>query len=79
MRLEGETEIAAGRERAWVALTDPHFVAACMPGQPLVEYLDERNLRITAQVGNGFMRTTATVEVEITELAPPERARKLGD
>jgi len=75
MHLEGEVEIAADRRRVWDALTDPHAVAACLPGDPAIEYLDERNFRVTAEVGNGFLRTTITVEIELTELAEPERAQ----
>jgi hypothetical protein len=74
MQLAGEIEIAASRRRVWDLLTDPHQVAGCVPGDPKVEVVDERNLRVTADVGNGFFRTTVTVEIELAELTAPERA-----
>jgi carbon monoxide dehydrogenase subunit G len=75
MHLEGETDIAAGRPRVWAVLTDPHAVADCVSGEAKIEFLDERNFRVTGQVGNAFMRATVTVEIELTELVEPERAR----
>jgi carbon monoxide dehydrogenase subunit G len=75
MHLEGETEIAAPRRRVWAVLTDPHLVAECVPGDPTIEYLDDRNFRVTAEFGNGFLRAPVTVEIELTELSEPARAR----
>lgn len=74
MQLSGETEIAAPRQRVWDVLTDPHQVTGCVPGDLKIEVIDERNLRVTAQVGNGFFQTTVTVEIELTDLDAPERA-----
>jgi carbon monoxide dehydrogenase subunit G len=74
MQFAGETEIAAPRQRVWDVITDPHQVAGCVPGDPKIEGVDERNLRVTAEVGNGFFRTTVTVEIELAELNAPERA-----
>jgi carbon monoxide dehydrogenase subunit G len=74
MQFAGETEIAAPRQRVWDVITDPHQVAGCVPGDPKIEVVDERNLRVTAEVGNGFFRTTVTVEIELAELNAPERA-----
>jgi carbon monoxide dehydrogenase subunit G len=75
MHLEGETEIAAGRQRVWTVLTDPHAVAECVPGEPAIECLDDRNFRVTAEFGNGFLRAPVTVEIELTELSAPARAQ----
>jgi hypothetical protein len=74
MQLSGETQIAASRERVWEVLTDPHRVAECVPGEPAIEIVDARNFRVTAEVGNGFVRTALTVEIELTDLVEPERA-----
>jgi carbon monoxide dehydrogenase subunit G len=74
MLLSGETEIAASRKRVWDVLTDPGRVAECVPGEPNIEVVDERNFRVTAQVGNRFFRTTVTIEIELTDLSEPERA-----
>ena len=74
MQLSGEMEIAATRKAVWDVLTDPQRVAGCLPGDPHIEIVDERNLRVTAKVGSGLFKTTATVEIELTELAEPEHA-----
>ena len=61
MHLSGQTEIEAGRRRVWDAVTDPHQVAGCVPGQPKVEVVDDRHMKVTAVVGSGFLRTTVVV------------------
>ncbi len=74
MQLSGKIEIEAPRQRVWDVITDPHQVAECVPGDPKIEVIDERNLRVTAEVGNGFFRTKVTVEIELTDLDAPQRA-----
>ena len=74
MQLRGETQIAAPRQRVWDVLTDPHQVAACAPGDPAVEVLDERLIRISVEVRNLFFRTTVTIDLQLDEMAPPSRA-----
>ncbi len=75
MQLSGEMEIAAARQRVWEVVTDPNRVGACLPADPKVEYLDDRHFHVTAEVGNAFMRATATIELELTELSAPARAQ----
>jgi carbon monoxide dehydrogenase subunit G len=74
MHLSGETEIAAGRQRVWETVTDPRQVAACVPGQPKVEVVDDRHMKVTAAVGSGFLRTTVVVDIRLTDLQAPARA-----
>ncbi len=74
MQLHGETEIAAARQRVWEVLTDPRQVAECAPGEPDVEVIDERRIRVTAKVGNLMFRTTVVIEIELDEMEPPSRA-----
>jgi carbon monoxide dehydrogenase subunit G len=73
MQLAGEIEIAAPRQRVWETLTDPRQVAACVPGQPEVEVIDAQHLRVKAPVGNSWLRTTVVVDIELSDLEPPER------
>jgi carbon monoxide dehydrogenase subunit G len=75
MQLGGETQIAAPRQRVWDVLTDPHRVAECAPGEPRVEVLNERLIRVSAPVGNLFFRTTAVFEIELDDPTPPQEAR----
>jgi carbon monoxide dehydrogenase subunit G len=74
MQLRGRTRIAAPRQSVWDALTDPHQVAECAPGEPDVEVVDERRIRVTAKVGNLLFRTTVVIEIELDEMVPPASA-----
>lgn len=74
MRLSGQTEIAAGRKRVWDTITDPRQVAVCVPGKPKVEIVDERRMKVTALVGNGFFQTNLVVDIRLTDLQPPAHA-----
>jgi len=74
MHLDGETRIAAPRQRVWEALSDPQRVAACAPGDPQVEVIDERKFRVSAVVGNLFFKSPVAIEIELDEVAPPSSA-----
>jgi carbon monoxide dehydrogenase subunit G len=74
MHLEGTVEIAAEPERVWNVLTDPRQVRPCLPGEPDVEVIDERHMKVTARVGNLFFRTTAVIDIEVVELVAPASA-----
>lgn len=74
MHLSGQTEIASSRRRVWDTVTDPRQVAACVPGLPKVEVIDDRHMRVTAVVGSGFLQTTVVVDIRLTELQAPESA-----
>ncbi len=78
MHLEGRTEIAAPRQRVWETVVDPRQVAACVPGGPEVEVVDERHVRCRVSVGAGFFRTTAVIDIGLTDLEPPSHATATG-
>jgi uncharacterized protein len=74
MRFEGTVEIAAPRDRVWDFLIDPDQVGRCGPGVESVEAIDATRFRAKAKVGIGFISARFTVDVEIAEQAPPDRA-----
>jgi len=74
MHLAGETQIGAPRQRVWEALTDPHRVVACAPGDAQVEVLDEGRFRVTATVSNLFFRTKVAIDIELDEMNAPASA-----
>ena len=78
MHLEGTTEVAVGRKKAWDYLIDPRNVAACVPGSPAIEKIDATHYKIRVAVGGGFLRTTAVVDLTLTEAVEPERATISG-
>ncbi len=74
MQLQGEHEIEAGRERVWKTLLDPREVVACVPGHPEIEVVDERHIRARVSVGGRLLRTTAVIDIVLTQLNPPSSA-----
>jgi uncharacterized protein len=74
MRFEGTVEIAAPRDRVWAFLMDPHQVGSCGPGVESIDPVDETHFKAKAKVGIGFISARFTVDVEIAEQAPPDRA-----
>jgi carbon monoxide dehydrogenase subunit G len=53
---------------------DPERVATCGPGYETLEIIDASHFRIVASVGFGPFSSRATVEVEVTDAVPNERA-----
>lgn len=74
MRFEGTLDIGAPRERVWAFLTDPRQVTACAPDVQSLEVTDPTHFRVAVRTGVGAVRATFALNVEFTELVPPERA-----
>ena len=74
MKFEGSVEIKARRERVWAFLMDPIQVGGCGPGVESIEVVDETHSKAKAKVGIGFISAIFTVDLEIAETRPPDRA-----
>jgi uncharacterized protein len=74
MKFEGTVEIKAPRERVWAFLMDANQVGACGPGVESVEVVDGTHSKAKAKVGIGFISAIFTVDLEIAEAQPPDRA-----
>jgi carbon monoxide dehydrogenase subunit G len=74
MRFEGTVEIAAPRARVWTFLTDPNQVGRCGPGVESIDIVDPTHFTAAAKVGVGFISARVSVELELTQLEPPDRA-----
>jgi hypothetical protein len=74
MQLNGRVEIAAPRRNVWDFLMDPERIAGCGPGYESLEIVDPTHFRIVASVGFGPFSSRATVDLEITDAVPGERA-----
>ena len=72
MRFEGSTEFLADRSEIWSLLVDPSKVGPCSPIP--VQRVDDRHFKAEAKIGGGLFSTKVTLELELTEAVPNERA-----
>ena len=77
MRLEfaGAPEVTVSREEVWARLMDPNFVAASAPGVESVEAVDPTHFKVISGIGVGPMRVSFQLDVELSDVVPPERLR----
>lgn len=77
MKLEfsGSPEIAAARERVWLRLMDPHFVAKSAPGVESVEIIDPTHFKVVSGFGVGSIKIGFTMDVQLLDLVPRRSAR----
>ena len=77
MRLEfsGTPEITASREKVWERLMDPNFVAASGPGVESVEAVDPTHFKVVSGLGLGAVKVRFKLDVELSDVVPPERLR----
>ena len=74
MKFAGTVDIAAPRDRVWAFVIDPNQVGQCGPGVESIEVIDETHFKATAKVGIGFISARFVVDMEMADLAAPERA-----
>ena len=72
MRFEGTTEFLADRSEIWSLLVDPSRIGPCSPIP--VQRVDDRHFRAEAKIGGGLFSTRVTLELELTDAVPNERA-----
>ena len=78
MRFSGTVEIAAPRQQVWDFLMDPRNVAPCGPGYESIEMIDETHFRVVAKVGIGYISSRFSINMQIAEAEPVERALLTG-
>jgi len=73
MRLSfsGAPEVAAPLQDVWPRILDPYFVARHGPGVESVEILDPRHFKVITGFGVGSIRLRFGIDVELTEVNPP--------
>ena len=74
MKFNGSVDIAAPRQKVWDFLMDPEQVAMCGPGYQSIEIIDPTHFRVVAKVGIGFISSKFSVDMELAEAVPAERA-----
>lgn len=79
MKLEGETLIAAARDRVWSALNDPAVLARCIEGVESLEQTEQNRFSGVLNAKVGPVKARFTGQVELTELDPPNRYVLVGE
>jgi carbon monoxide dehydrogenase subunit G len=74
MHFEGQLDVGAPRDRVWAFVTDARKVSRCGPDVERVEVVDPTHFKVVARAGIGPIRPTFALDVEFTELRPPEHA-----
>ncbi|MCH2538816.1 MAG: carbon monoxide dehydrogenase subunit G [Anaerolineales bacterium] len=76
MEFDGTVHIKSGREKVWAFLIDPEAVSKCVPGVNNLEVIvPDRKFRATVVVGIGSVKSSFVMDVEFSELDPPNRAK----
>lgn len=79
MKVDGQVNIKADREKVWGYLTDPELVAKCAPGVENMEVVvPDKQFRAVASIGLGNLKVRFSGDVEWLELDKPNRARMKG-
>ncbi len=73
MKVEGESVIAAPRERVWELLNDPGVLQRATPGVKELQPVGEDTYRATIELAIGPVRGTFEGKIQVTDKAPPER------
>lgn len=71
MELQGETLIAAPRERIWAALNDPDVLARCIDGVESLEKVGDSRFEGKLNARVGPVRASFTGGVDLLNLDPP--------
>ena len=81
MDFTGSVDIDAPRQAVWDLLLDFERLATCGPGVESIDRHDDTHASVRAKIGVGFMTLGFTIELELIETAPPDRAviRGTGD
>src|SRR2546430_14188845 len=77
MRLDfsGAREIAAPPEQVWQRLLDHEFVASVAPGVESVEAVGDRHFKGGSAFGVGSVKLRFQLDVELTDVRPPQRLK----
>lgn len=72
MKIQGEYELPASRERVWEALQDPQILSRTLPGCEQLERVGENSFRGALNVAIGPVRGEFKGTLQLSNLLPPE-------
>ena len=78
LEFSGAPEVAAPRETVWECLMDPNFVAASVPGVESVQPVDPSHFKVVSGLGVGPIRVRFQLDVELSDVIPPDRLRMIA-
>jgi len=79
MELQGETLIAAPRERVWAALNDPEVLRRCIDGVESLERVGDNRFEGKLNAKVGPVRASFPGGVALQDLDPPNRYTIAGE
>jgi carbon monoxide dehydrogenase subunit G len=72
MKLQGNVNIRAPRQRVWEFLIDPNAVARCAPGVESLDIVEPgKKFKVVATIGFGTVKVKFNTDVELAELQAP--------
>ena len=74
MDFTGSVVIEAPRAAVWELLLDFEQLAKCGPGVQSIERQDDTHASVRAKIGVGFMTLGFTIDLELVEVVPRDRA-----
>ena len=75
MKIEGQQELRAKRERVYKALVDPAVLQRCIPGCERLEKTSENTYSTTMRAGVGSIKGVFTGNVKLEDMTPPSHYR----
>jgi carbon monoxide dehydrogenase subunit G len=79
MKLTGTQTFPASRQKVWTFLTDPQYLAKCMPGCEKLETVGENEYSGVINVGLAAVKGVYNGKVKLDEMQPPAHYKMVLD
>jgi len=79
MKLTGTQTFPVPRQKVWAFLTDPHYLAKCMPGCEKLETVAENEYSGVINVGLAAIKGVYNGKVKLDEMQPPTHYKMILD
>ncbi|MGI0079761.1 MAG: CoxG family protein [Nitrososphaerales archaeon] len=77
--MDGKIRINATAQKTFASLTNPEFMASCIPDVQSHGVIDENHFTAKIRVGIGIVRGTVEMQFAILDEVPPSHAKLIGD
>jgi carbon monoxide dehydrogenase subunit G len=79
MDMTGEVQIAAPREKVWVALNDPEILRQSIPGCEQIAKISDTEMEAVASISLGPVKAKFKGKVLLSDLVPPQSYTLSGE